>query len=113
MSATTPAEWAQMVSLSVGLYAAASVPCFLLVDAECWAWPRPLTAAVAAARPVVWSAVRSEAVYPLLREFDNARHASREMAAEARLYASLSLREAALTAAALFALLTITQETTS
>jgi hypothetical protein len=30
----TPAEWAEMVSLAVALYAAASVPYFLLVDAD-------------------------------------------------------------------------------
>ena len=30
----SPAEWAQMVSLAVALYAAASVPFFLLVDAS-------------------------------------------------------------------------------
>lgn len=46
MNATTGAEWAQMVSLSVGLYAAMSAPYFLLVEAEVWAWPRPVTAAV-------------------------------------------------------------------
>jgi hypothetical protein len=83
MTAASPAEWAQMVSLSVGLYAAASAPYFLLVDAERWAWPRPLTAAVDAARPVVWDGVRSEAVYPLLREFDNARHTVRELGRDA------------------------------
>jgi len=33
-----------MVSLAVGVYASASAPYFLLVDAECWAWPRPLAA---------------------------------------------------------------------
>jgi len=30
----TPAEWAQMVSLAVALYASASVPFFVLVDAD-------------------------------------------------------------------------------
>ncbi|MGW0577306.1 hypothetical protein ACWD25_15315 [Streptomyces sp. NPDC002920] len=44
--ATSLVEWAQMVSLAVSLYAAVSAPYFLLVDAEVWAWPRPLTAAV-------------------------------------------------------------------
>lgn len=39
-----------MVSLSVGLYAAVSAPYFLLVEAEVWAWPRPVTAAVGRAR---------------------------------------------------------------
>ena len=72
--ATSAAEWAQMVSLSVGLYAACSAPYFLLVEAEVWAWPRPVVAAVDRVKPVVWSAARSGPVYPLLREWDNARH---------------------------------------
>jgi hypothetical protein len=110
MHTTTASEWAQMVSLAVGIYAAASAPYFLLVDAEVWAWPRPLVGAVDRARPVVWDVVRSDAVYPLWREWDNARHLVREMAADARLFARLSLREAALTVAALYALLTINPE---
>lgn len=63
-----------MVSLSVGLYAAVSAPYFLLVEADCFAWPRPVTAAADRVRPAVWTAVRSAPVYPLLREWDNARH---------------------------------------
>lgn len=97
-----------MVSLAAGLYAAASAPYFLLVDMEVWRWPRPLVGAVDRVRPLVWDAVRSEAVYPLWREWDNARHTVREFAAEARLFARLSLRENALTAVALLLLLTIT-----
>ena len=109
MSATTTAsEWAQMASLSVGLYAAVSTPYFLLVEADHFAWPRPVMAAVDRVKPVVWSAVRSGPVYPLLREWDNARHTVCEAASEARQFALLSLREACLTAAALLALLTIT-----
>jgi len=73
-AAHSPAEWAQMTSLAVGLYASVSVPYFLLVDMEVWAWPRPLTAAADRARLLVWDAVRSDAVYPLLREWDNAKH---------------------------------------
>jgi hypothetical protein len=80
---TTAAEWLQMVSLAAGLYAAVSSPYFLLVDAEVWAWPRPLTAAVDRARPVAWDVVRSEAVYPLWREWDNARHTVREFGRDA------------------------------
>jgi len=34
MHTTSPAEWAQMTSLAVALYAALSVPYFLLVDAD-------------------------------------------------------------------------------
>ena len=33
-AAPSPAEWAQLVSLAVSLYATASVPFFLLVDAD-------------------------------------------------------------------------------
>ena len=58
---------------SVALYASVSVPHFLLVDAEVWAWPRPLVA-VERVKPIVWDVARSEAVYPLLREWDNAKH---------------------------------------
>lgn len=88
------------VSLSVALYAAASALYFLLVDAEVWAWPRPLVAAVDRARPVLWDASRSEFAYPLLREWDNARHSSRTF-----------LRDAAITAAALLMLLRQNPET--
>ena len=108
MAATSASEWAQMVSLSVGLYAAVSAPFFLLVEADHFAWPRPVMAAVERFRPVMWSAARSAPVYPLLREWDNARHTVCEAASEARLYALLSLRENALTVAALLALCTIT-----
>ncbi|MEV6180136.1 hypothetical protein [Streptomyces sp. NPDC052015] len=77
----TPAEWAAMGSLSIGLYASASVFYFLLVDADREDFdPRPLLRLVA-------DRVLVEAV--------NAR---------------LALRDAALTAAALLALLTITPE---
>ena len=96
----------------VAIYAAASVPYFLLVEAEVWAWPAPLVRAVDRARPVVWGAARSESVYPLLREWDNTRFDVREFAADAHVYARLSLREAALTGAALFTLLTTTPEHT-
>ena len=88
------------VLLSVSLHASVSAPYFLLVDAECFAWPRPLTAAVERARPVLWDAVRSEAVYPLLREWDTARHTARSF-----------LRDAAITAAALLMLLRQNPET--
>lgn len=97
---TSLAEWAQMSSLAVALYASVSVPYFLTVDAEVWAWPRPVTAAVAHARPVVWDAARSDAVYPLLREWDNARHTVASF-----------LRDAAITAAALLMLATASEAT--
>ncbi|MBP5870915.1 hypothetical protein [Streptomyces scabiei] len=70
MSAThSLAEWASVLSLGIAVHAAFSVPYFLLVDAARGDFdPRPLLA----------RAVRSEAVYPLLREWDTARYASRE-----------------------------------
>lgn len=58
------AEWASVLSLGVGVTFSCFVPWLLLVDFD----PRPLLA----------RAVNSEAVYPLLREWDTARHASRE-----------------------------------
>ena len=85
VTAASPAEWAQMTSLAVGLYAAVSVPYFLLVDAEVWAWPRPVTAAVDAVRPAV-----RRAVDWLLVTVFNARLDVRELAAEARVYVRLS-----------------------
>lgn len=113
----TPAEWLAFLFLGFGAHAALSVPYFLLVDAEYFAWPRPLVAAVDRAKPLVWDAVRSEAVYPLLRVWSNTKCDVREIpadarrfASDARLYARLSLRDAAFTATALYAFLTITPE---
>jgi hypothetical protein len=71
-----------MVSLAVALYASASVPYFLLVDAEEWAWPRP-QADVCRVRALVWDVSRSDAAYPLLRGWDNARHTVRESCRDA------------------------------
>lgn len=31
-----------MLSLATSVYATACVPYFLLVDTECWKWPKPL-----------------------------------------------------------------------
>lgn len=83
----TPAEWAEMASLAVGIYAAASAPYFLLVDAEVWAWQRPLTAVLDHSKPVVRLAADRALV-----EAVNAR---------------LFLRDAALSLAALLMLATI------
>ncbi len=91
---------ASAVSGSVGLFAAFSAPYFLLVEAEVWLWPRPIVAAVDAARPSV-----RRAADRLLVAVANARFDVREAVAEARLYAALSLRELAVSAAALLALL--------
>ncbi|MEV4232745.1 hypothetical protein AB0J81_37915 [Streptomyces bobili] len=92
MSATTTAsEWAQMVSLSAGLYAALSTPYFLLVEAEVWAWPRPLVAVADRVKPAV-----ERVGDRVLVEAVNARYA---------------LRETALWVAALLMLLTASEAT--
>lgn len=91
-----------MVSLAVALFSACSSPYFLFVDMEVWRWPRPLVAAVDAVRP----SARVAADRVLVR-VANVRFDAREMAAEALLFARLSLRESALSGAALLALLTI------
>ncbi|MDX3575918.1 hypothetical protein [Streptomyces sp. FL07-04A] len=78
-----------MTSLAVALYAACSSPYFLLVEAEVWLWPRPLVAAVDRVSVAVWDAARSDAVYPLWREWDNARHATREFCRDAAALALL------------------------
>jgi hypothetical protein len=96
----TPAEWAQVTSLAVSLFAACSSPYFLLVEAEVWAWPRPLTAAVDAAKPAARVAADR-----LLVHVANAKFDAREMAADGLLFARLSLRDSAFTATALLALL--------
>jgi hypothetical protein len=77
------------VLLAVSLFAAWSVPYFLLVDAECW--PQ---FAVHTWHDANWA-------------YASGQHYVGEFARDARTYAAISLREAALTAAALLALLTI------
>lgn len=107
MSATTTAsEWAQMVSLSVGLYAAVSAPYFLLVEADHFAWPRPVEAAVDRVRPVV-----RRVGDRLLVTVANTKWDAREFAVDVRAFVVLSLRENALTAAALLMLLTASEAT--
>lgn len=112
-------EWLAMICLAVSGYAAFSSPYFLLVDADYFAWPRPLVAAVDRARPVVWDAVRSDAMWPLLRAWSNTKCDVREIpadtrtfAADAFLYARLSVRDTAFTATALLALLLPAPEAT-
>ena len=85
------AEWAQFVSLGVGVHAAFSVPYFLLVDASRSDFPRLWQAAVHARHDV------DRAVAALLL-----------WVADAATYTRLALRNAAITTAALAALLTIT-----
>jgi hypothetical protein len=57
------------VFLGVGMAGVVSIPALLLADAHRHDFDP---------RPAVRRAVRSEALYPLLREWDTARHASRE-----------------------------------
>lgn len=80
------------VFLGVGVAGLVSIPALLLADAHRSDFdPRPLLA----------RAVRCEAVYPLLREFDNARHGARSAAVRVQ-RAPLGV---AITAAAVAALL--------
>jgi hypothetical protein len=86
------AEWAAFLSLGISVHASFSVFWFLLVDAHRSDFdPRPALA----------RAVNSEAVYPLLREFDNAKHAAHRAAVRVQ----RAPLDAALSAAALLALL--------
>jgi len=55
MHTTSPGEWAEMVSLAVALYAAASVPYFLLVDADLADFdPRPAVRRALVSRAADW-----------------------------------------------------------
>ena len=86
-------EWAAFLSLGVGVHAAFSVFWFLLVDASRTDFPRLWQAAVDA-RHAVDRALASLLLW----------------VADAAQYARLTVRETALTAAALLALLTIRPE---
>lgn len=102
MHTTSPAEWAEMVSLAVALYAAASVPYFLLVDADlCDFDPRPALARTT--NPVWQTAVH--AVRDLDWAIASGHHYAREFTRDVRSFARLSLRDYAFTATALLALL--------
>jgi hypothetical protein len=87
------AEWASVLSLGVAVHASFSVPYFLLVDVARSDFPRLWQAAVHARHDV-----------------DRAYASGLRLAADAVLYARLTLRDAAFTAAALLALLTIRPE---
>jgi hypothetical protein len=88
VSAASPAEWAEAARLGVALPAAAAIPFFLFVDAELADFDP---------RPAVRRALVSDPGVRLLVEITRARHTVRNFP-----------RDAALTAAALLALLTIT-----
>jgi hypothetical protein len=68
------ADWLAVVSFGIGTHAAISVPYFLTVDADLVDFDP---------RPAVRRVVESEALYPLLREWDTARHAFREACRDA------------------------------
>lgn len=85
-----------MVCLALAIFEACSVPFFLLVDADASDFdPRP------AVRRVLDTDAGARAVVAVF----NAKADVAEMAVDARIFARLSLREAAVTAAALLALL--------
>lgn len=87
------AEWASVLSLGIGVTFSCFVPWLLLVDS--------VSARDFDPRPALRRAINSEVVYPLLREFDNAKHTAHVAADRVR---HIPL-DAALTAAALLALL--------
>lgn len=98
MSAVSPFEW--VAAGSVGLSAISLIGLALaFVDADLADFDL---------RPAVRRAVESGRLDWLLIGIAAARFDARELAADARAFARLSLREAALTVAALYALLTIT-----
>jgi hypothetical protein len=102
MHTTTASEWAEMVSLAVALYAAASVPYFLLVDADLKDFdPRPALARTT--NPVWQTAVN--AGNDLNWATASGQHYVREFVTDVRSFARLSLRDSAFTATALLALL--------
>lgn len=92
----SPAEWAAFLSLGTGISAAVSIPFFLLVDAD----PADFDP-----RPVVWRLVESGRLDPLLIAVAAVKADVREALADARQFARLSLRDAAISLAALLALL--------
>lgn len=88
-------EWAAVLSLGVGVHGAFSVPYFLLVDASRTDFdPRPALARM----------VESGRVDPVLCAVANAKHDAHRAAFRAR----LSVRDAAVSVAALLMLLTAT-----
>lgn len=93
------AEWFAFLLLGVGSHAAFSVPYFLTVDADLTDFDP---------RPAVSRLVESGRLDAVLISAAGVKYDAREFAADARLFALLSLREYALTVAALLALLTIT-----
>jgi Zn-dependent membrane protease YugP len=93
------ADWLAVVSFGIGTHAALSVPYFLTVDAD----PADFDP-----RPAVFRLVESGRLDLALIAVASAKYDVRESVADARQLAALNLRDAAITAAALLALLTVT-----
>lgn len=90
-------EWAAFGSLGISIHAALSVPYFLLVESE--------SARDFDPRPAVRRALNTDLGARAVVAMFNAQTDLRELAADLRQYTRLSLRETALTVAALLALL--------
>ena len=106
----TLAEWSAFLLLGVGGYAAPSIPYFLFVDADLADFdPRP-----AVRRAVERARLELEhgSLVPTWQAAIDAGHALNWQIAAAHRHARLSLRDAALTAAALLALLFPASEAT-
>jgi len=100
----TLAEWAAFLSLGLSMASATAVPFVLLVEADYWAWPD--------LRPLAHRAMESGRLDPLLNAVANGKYDVCEAVADARQFARLSLRDAALSLAALLALLSTAPEAT-
>lgn len=100
---TTPAEWVQMTSLAISLYAACSSPYFLLVDADRADFQLQALASLPLPRLLLDTDLGARLTVTVF----NAKADAREFVTDVRSYARLSLRDTAFTATALLALLTI------
>ncbi|NUO43704.1 MAG: hypothetical protein HOV82_16900 [Streptomyces sp.] len=74
-----PSEVAAALSLGVSAISLIALAVAFADADPCYFDPRPaVRRAVNRTRPVVWDVTRSERVYPLLREWDRARHGACE-----------------------------------
>ena len=92
----TLADWLAVVSFGIGSHAALSVPYFLTVDADLVDFDP---------RPAAFRVVESGRLDVVLIAVANAKYDARKTASEARQLAALNLRDAAISLAALLALL--------
>ena len=90
------ADWLAVVSFGIGTYAALCVPYFLAVDADPGYFDP---------RPAMSRAVESGRLDLALIAVANTKYDARVFVADARQLAALNVRDAAITAAALLALL--------